>query len=129
MPTRFFATQFAVVEEDDVLITALGAPASEGDGLYLTLQLGLSPTTQDVALCQDGPYLEYCTQAWSWYGEIELFELFRDHVVATMSSRAAQRMGNDGVIEVDFDLSPAQFAELKGALERTFQGRSLLVLR
>jgi len=129
MPTSFFATQFAVVEEDDVLMTAFGAPASEGDGQYLTLQLCLNPTAQDVELCQDGPYLEYCTQAWSWYGEVEMFELFHDRVVATMSPRAAQCMGNDGIIEVDFDLSAAQFAELRVALERTFQGEPLLVVR
>ncbi len=129
MPTSFVATQFSVLEQDGVLITTLGAPSTDEDDCYLTLQLGLSPTKQDVEFGMDKPYLEYCGQGWSWYGEIKLFELSRSRVVATMSSRAASHMKNDGVIGAEFDLDAAKFLELKRSLERTFRGCSFFVVR
>ena len=129
MPTSFVATQFAVLEQDGVLTTTLGAPSTEEDDYYLMLQLGLSHTKQDVELGMDKPYLEYCGQGWSWYGEIELFELFRNRVVATMSSRAAARMKNDGVIGAEFDLDADEYRELQQSLERTFRDCSFFVVR
>lgn len=127
MPTSFFATEFSVIEQDDVLIVTLGATPTKGDAHYLMLQLGLAPTPQDTQLGQDVPHLEFSTQVWSWYGEIERFELFRHRVVATMSPKAAQRMQNDGVIGADFDLNADRFAELQRALYRIFHGRSCFI--
>ena len=92
MPTSFAATQFAVLEQDGVLTTTLQALSTEDEDYDLMLQLGLLHTKQDVELGMDKPYLEYCGQGWSWYGEIELFELFRDRVVVRMSSKAASRI-------------------------------------
>jgi hypothetical protein len=129
MPTCFVATQFSVIEQDDVLTTTLGAPSTDDEDYYLTLQRGLSQTKQDVEFGMDKPYLEYCGQGWSWYGEIELFELFRNRVVARMSSRAASHMKNDGVIGAEFDLDAAKFLELQQSLERTFHGCSFFVVR
>lgn len=129
MPTSFLATKFSVLEQDGVLITTLGAPSTDEDDYYLMLQLGLSQTKQDVEFGMDKPYLEFCGQGWSWYGEIELFELFRDRVVATMSSRAASHMKNDGVIGAEFDLDADKFLELHRSLERTFRDCSFFVDR
>jgi hypothetical protein len=129
MPTSFVATQFAVLEQDGVLTTTLGAPSTDEDDHYLMLQLGLSQTKQDVEFGMDKPYLEYCGQGWSWYGEIELFELFRNRVVATMSPRAASHMKNDGVIGAEFDLGEAEFCELRRSLERTFRDCAFFVVR
>ena len=129
MPSSFVATQLAVLEQDDVLTTSLGASSTGQDDSYLMLQLGLSPTRQDVELGMDKPYLEYCGQGWSWYGEIELFELFRNRVVATMSSRAASHMRNDGVIGAEFDLDTAEFCRLQRSLERTFRGCAFFAVR
>lgn len=128
MPTSFRATAFSVLEQDGVLITTLGAHASDDDR-YLMLQRTLAPSRQDTALGMDKPYLEYCDQLWSWYGEIDRFELFGDRVVATMSRAAAGRMGNDGILGAEFDLDPAEFAALRQALETTFRGSGSLVIR
>jgi hypothetical protein len=129
MPTSFFATQFAVLEQDGVLITTFGAPSTHDDDYYLMLQLGLSQTRQDVELGMDEPYLEYCGQGWSWYGEIELFELFRNRVVAKMSSRAAAHMGNDGIIGAEFEFDEFEFLALRQSLERTFRDCAYFIVR
>ena len=78
---------------------------------------------QDVELGMDQPHIEYCDQGWSWYGNIDRFELLRDRVKVQLSSDAAEHMGNDGLIEVTFALSDAEFAKLRAALARTFQGQ------
>jgi hypothetical protein len=71
----------------------------------------------------DKPYIEYCGQGWSWYGNIYRFDLLRDRVKVQMNSDAAEHMGNDGFIEVAFALSDAEFATLRAALARTVRGQ------
>lgn len=124
MPTGFSATQFAVTEENEVLVIALGTSCTEEDDYYLLLQHKDEHTEQDTRFGMDKPYIEYCGQGWSWYGHIERFELYRDRVVVSMDSSAAAQMRNDGIIEVSFSLPDPEFSQLQSALERTFQGVS-----
>ena len=131
MPVTFLATQLSITVQDGVLRTALAGPSTvrSADDDYLLLQLTLAPTPQDIALGMAQPHLEYGTQHWSWYGEIECFELFDDRVVATMSPAAAAHMKNDGILEAVFDFGTGRFAELKRALQSTFHGCDFFIVR
>lgn len=120
MPTGFTATQFNLVQEDGTLVTALGGPSNDGGDLYLMLQHQYEHDEQDRELGFDKPYIEYCGQAWSWYGHIVRFRLRRDRIQVVMDQVAAAQMGNDGKIEVTFDLSDEQFEALRTALSTTF---------
>lgn len=120
MPTGFVATQFAVTEENGVLVTSFGAPSIGEENYYLMLQHQEGNREQAVEFGMDKPYIEYCGQGWSWYGHIEQFELFRDRVKIRMDGAAASRMGNDGFIEVAFSLDQQEFDQLRQALRRTF---------
>src|SRR5687768_12024024 len=122
MPSRFIATEFSATEHDWGLVTALRAPSTEAEDFYLMLQRKSEWTKQDVRFGMDKPYIEYCGQGWSWYGHIESFELFRNHVLVRMDQAAASHMGNDGIIEVGFQLTEPRFAQLKHAMEGTFHG-------
>ncbi len=123
MPTGFTATEFSVIEEDGALITALGEAANAGSDAYLMLQHQYENDEQDRNLGFDKPYIEYCDQAWSWYGHIASFRLYRDRVHVVMDQFAASRMGNDGEIEVAFHLRDDQFQTLRAALSTTFAGQ------
>jgi len=129
MSSGFTATDFGVVEENGVLVTGLGAPSTEDRDFYLTLQHKDKHSESDASFGWDKPYIEYCGQGWSWYGHIESFELFRDHVVVQMDSEAAARMQDDGHIEVRFDLGEEEFSKLRRALERTFKGVSYFAVK
>ena len=131
MPLRFLACRSSVDRHDGVLIVALGAGPAANDGgdddaeaPYLMLQKTLAPTAQDASFGMDRPYLEFCGQGWSWYGEIERFELRRGGLVVDMSASAAARMANDGVIVVEFDpaIDDTAFNGLRGALAEILAG-------
>ena len=129
MPSSFVATHVSTDEADGILFTHFGAPDQGGEGPYLMLQLSLAHDEQDARLGLTGPHIEYCTQAWSWYGNIELFELHRDRVVVKMSPKAASHMRNDGVFGAEFELTEARFSELKQSLVRTFSDCNCFVIR
>lgn len=124
MSNSFVATEFAVIEEDGLLITTLGAPSTEEDDLYLMLQHKDEYDEQDVEFGMDKPYIEYCGQGWSWYGHILSFTLRPNGINVLMDAEAADRMQSDGRIEVNFNLSSDQFQELRSALQRTFDGQA-----
>ena len=123
MPTGFTAAEFSVIEESGTLVTALGGPPNAGSDVYLMLQHQYEHDEQDRNLGFDKPYIEYCGQAWSWYGHIVSFRLRRDRVHVVMDQAAASRMGNDGEIDVAFDLRDEQFQTLRAALSTTFAGQ------
>jgi hypothetical protein len=124
MPTGFAATDFSVIREHGVLVTTLGGPSTEAEDLYLTLQHKEPYTAQDVKLGMNQPYIEFCGQGWSWYGHIVRFELHRDRVHVQMDAEAAERMHNDGLIAVTFELGDRQFGEFREACHETFRGQS-----
>ncbi len=112
------------MDQDGLLIVSFGAPSTEDDDFYLMLQHKGGYDEQDVELGMNLPYIEYCGQGWSWYGHILSFDLHREHVSVQMDAQAAHEMGNDGLLEVRFDLAEAQFDALRLALQRTFAGHA-----
>jgi hypothetical protein len=122
MPGGFVATKFSITAEPNVLIVRLGAPSTDDDDFYLTLQHKNEYSAQDVKFGWDQPYIEYCGQGWSWYGHILEISLRRNCVTVRMDEEAAAHMNNDGIIEVQFDLDNANYHELRSALRQTFQG-------
>ncbi|MDD5058695.1 MAG: Imm10 family immunity protein [Sideroxydans sp.] len=122
MPVGFEASQFSVSFENDVLVVALGAPSTEDDDIYLMFQHKSEFSESDAKFGMDKPYIEFCGQGWSWYGHMLKVQLERNVIKVHMDTDAAQHMQNDGIIEVHFHLHEAQFAELRSALRRTFNG-------
>ncbi|MGB4813295.1 MAG: Imm10 family immunity protein [Methylophilaceae bacterium] len=122
MPTGFVATELSVVLEDGVLVTALGASSSDDGGFYLMFQHQDQYDAQDVELGMNQPYIEYCGQAWSWYGHILGVTLHSHRVVVLLDDEAASHMQNDGLLEVQFSFHASQFQTLTSALQRTFAG-------
>jgi len=120
MPAGFTATEFNVLEEDGTLVTALSGPSTTGGDCYLMLQHQYEHDEQDRKLGFDKPYIEYCGQGWAWYGHIVRFRLSRNRIQVVMDQVAAAQMGNDGELEVTFDLGDEQFQALRTALSTTF---------
>ena len=111
-----------------MLVIALG-DTSRDEELYFMLQHRDHYTEQDVELRMNQPYIEFGSQARSWYGHIVEFELLRDRVKVKMNEAAASCMGNDGLIEVGFTLNEHEFARLREALRRTFREQRYFVER
>lgn len=97
----FHANNVSVTRENWGDLVFFGDEDSER---YLMLQAADSYDEQDVRLGMDDIYIETCGQGWSWYGNIERFELSRNHVFLHLSSEAATEMGNDGKVEASFEL-------------------------
>ena len=128
MPVAFVAAQVEIVDEDGVLVTALAAEGSADESPYFMLQHSHDPDEQDASLGMDEPYFEFCGQQWGWYGELERVELARHRLCVRTSAAAAEGMGNDGVLEIAFDLDDSRFAALEHALRTTFAGRDYFVV-
>jgi hypothetical protein len=122
MPVGFVATEVHVVRHDGVLVTTLGAPSTEADDFYVMVQHKDEFSEQDVKFGMRLPYIEYCGQGWSWYGHILAFSLRRNSVKVELDAEAAERMQNDGQIEVEFNFNEVQFQRLWSALQETFTG-------
>jgi hypothetical protein len=125
----FVATQVNVHEEHGVLVTTLSAPSAEDDDFYLMFQHKDRHTAQDVKWGMTEPYVEYCGQGCSWYGEMEAVELFANRLCVRMSKIAAEHMQNGGLLEVSFVLGGSDFDQLRSALRRTFGSRAYFVER
>ena len=93
------------------------------EDLYLMLQAADEYDEQDIRLGMDDIYIETCGQGWSWYGNIELFELTRDRVFVQLSPEAATRMGDDGKVEVTFTLDETWYGGLRKILQKIFEGK------
>jgi hypothetical protein len=123
----FAATELSVLEEHGVLTTTLSAPSTDEDDFYLMFQHKDQHTAQDVKLGMDKPYVEYCGQGCSWYGEMEAVELLADRLRVRMSKVAADHMQNGGLLEVSFVLGESHFGQLRNALKRTFNDQPYFV--
>ena len=124
MPVGFAATEFAVVRENGVLVTTLRGASTEEEDFHLMLQHKGEHSAQDIRFGMHLPYIEYCGQGWSWYGHILEFWLQRSSVKVQLDSEAAERMRNDGEIEVQFNLGDVEFEALRSALQETFAGHA-----
>jgi len=122
MSAGFNATELSVLEEDEALITTLALKQGAGDPLYLMLQRADEFDEQDVALGMDEPYIEYCGQGFGWYGHMHAVILHPNRLSVQMDAEAAMQMDDDGQIDVRFNFTPAQFAQLQQALRTTFEG-------
>jgi hypothetical protein len=91
---------------------------------YLLTQRKHTFTDEDVRFGMNDVYIETCGQGWSWYGHIESFELFDNRVRVQLDPEAARHIGDDGVVEVSFDLTDEKRSALRVALRRTFAGRA-----
>ena len=100
----FHASYVAVTREDWGDLVVLSADEDLASEQYLMLQAKDSYDAQDVRFGMDDIYIETCGQGWSWYGNIEHFELARNRVSVQLSREAATRMGNDGKVEATFSL-------------------------
>jgi hypothetical protein len=125
----FAATAVSVLDEHGVLVTTLSAPSAAGDDFYLMFQHKEPYTAQDTKLGMDKPYVEYCGQGCSWYGEMEAVELFSDRLLVRMSKVAAAHMQNGGLLEVLFSCDASEFGQLRDALRRTFNGQRYFIDR
>jgi hypothetical protein len=125
----FAATEVSVLDEHGVLVTTLSAPSTEDDDFYLMFQHKEPYTAQDTKLGMNKPYVEYCGQGCSWYGEMDAVELFTDRLLVRMSKVAAEHMQNGGLLEVSFSCGVSEFSQLRDALRRTFNGQSYFIDR
>ena len=109
------------IEEDADLWRVAFADAEFNPRRYLLLQREKSPDPQDVELGLDGYQVELNDQANTCYGGIESFELFGDHAVVRLEDDAIPGLDGDDVV-VRFALRPRQRAQLRGCLEKIFEG-------
>lgn len=116
----FHANHVAVTREDWGYLVVLSVDEDLASERYLTLQAKDRYDDQDVRLGMDNIYIETCGQGWSWYGNIELFELTRKGVFVQLSREAATRMGNDGKIEATYSLDDTAYAYLRETLQKIF---------
>ncbi len=123
----FAATELSVLEEHGVLVTTLSASSTDDDDFYLMFQHKDRYTAQDVKFGMNKPYVEYCGQGCSWYGEMEAVELWADRLRVRMSKVAADHMQNGGLLEVSFVLGESEFGQLRSALKRTFNDQPYFV--
>lgn len=123
----FAATELSVLEEHGILVTTLSAPSTENDDFYLMFQHKDQYTAQDVKFGMNKPYVEYCGQGCSWYGEMEAVELLPDRLRVRMSKVASDHMQNGGLLEVSFVLNESEFGQLRSALKRTFNDQPYFV--
>jgi hypothetical protein len=117
----FHANHVSVTREDWGYLVVWSADDDLASEQYLMLQAQDSFDEQDVRLGMNDVYIETCGQGWSWYGNIDSFELAEDRVRVQLSGRAAARMGNDGRIQATFVLDALKYQELKTALKHIFR--------
>ena len=118
----FHASHVAVNRDDWGDLIVLSADEELASKLYLMLQAKDRYDDQDIRFGMDDIYIETCGQGWSWYGNIESFELSRNRVAVQLSREAAIRMGNDGKVEATFSLDETDYARLRKTLQKIFDG-------
>jgi len=118
----FHASHVVVTREDWGDLVVLSADEDLASEKYLMLQAKDRYDDQDVHLGMDDIYVETCGQGWSWYGNIESFELSRNRVSVGLSREAAIRMGNDGKVEATLSLDETAYARLRKTLQKIFDG-------
>ena len=120
---NFHANHVAVTREDWGDLVVWSVDENLASEQYLMLQAQDDYDEQDVRFGMDDIYIETCGQGWSWYGNIELFELARDRVSVQLSREAASEMGNDGRVEATFSLDETAYARLRKILQKIFDGK------
>ena len=119
----FHANYVAVTREDWGHLVILNAGENLESEQYLMLQAKDVYTDRDVRFGMDDIYIETCGQGWSWYGNIEVFELSGNRISVQLSPAAATHMRNDGKIEVTFSLDEDAYSHLRQTLGKIFYGK------
>lgn len=110
------------VEEDAEQWQVTFAESEFNPRHYVILRRDRAPGSQDMALGLDGYQVEVDHQNQSFYGGIESFVLFRDHVVVVFNAEAASVLGDGAGIVVRFSLRARQLDQLRACLIRIFEG-------
>ena len=84
---------------------------------YVLIQRDLEPSTQDIALGHDKPYLEVDDQKHSGYGAIKSVTLAGNGLTLYLFPEGAKRLSVDGIIEVSFKVSKKKWAQIREQLE------------
>ena len=119
----FHATNVSVTQEDWGTLVLWSADENLACERYLMLQAADEYDEQDVRFGMDDIYIETCGQGWSWYGNIEHFELTRNRVVVQLSEEAATDMDDDGKIDATFFLGAGAYERLRKTLQKIFKGK------
>jgi hypothetical protein len=123
MPTTPHSAFDAVsvsIEEDEDLLRVRFADAGFNARRYLLLERPKAPDAQDAELGLDGYSVELDEPSQACYGGVALFELGSDRAVVTFEDDALP--GIAGALVVTFALRGRQRAQLRGCLERIFDG-------
>jgi hypothetical protein len=123
MPIRFHASVVHTSEVEGVLRIMLSVDETLESERYLMIQRLLTPSVDDIRRGMNEVYIETCGQGWSWYGHIEAFRLFPKRIQVQLDAVAAAEIRDDGAVDVSFDLPLEEFARLRRALQRAFDGR------
>ena len=129
MPT-FKATQVGALEEDGLLIVGFNGGLVDGMPTYLVFQHSLDgPGEEDARRGMNQPYIEYRDQAWGWYGHMTRVELRRDRLLVSLDASAVERLGDDSLFDVRFEIDDDAFDQLRNGLEKTFGDCSYFSVR
>ena len=124
MAIRFDASFLDISEVEGVTRILLSLDDNLEGEQYLMVQRQLAPSEKEVHFGMNDVYIETCGQGWSWYGHIDRFTLLPDRILVQLDATAASEIGDDGSIEVSFQLPPQRFATLQAALQRAFRDRA-----
>ena len=94
------------------------------DERYLMLQRKRQFSQRDIEWRQDDVYIEVCDQGWSWYGHILSFVSAPKKLIVRLDAEAAERMREDGIIEVELALSTDALESVRRSLREVFEGFS-----
>ena len=119
----FHATRVSVTREHWGTLVIWSADEDLASERYLMLQAADEYNEQDVRFGMDDIYIETCGQGWSWYGNIEHFELTRNRVLVQLSQEAATHMSDDGKIEATFFVGAGVYERLRKTLQKIFEGK------
>ncbi|MDY6948312.1 MAG: Imm10 family immunity protein [Pseudomonadota bacterium] len=123
MSIEITCSEVHVSKEEWGHLIAWGAEKNPEEN-YLMLQAADEYSEDDVRLGMNDIYVECCGQGWSWYGHIQSFRLSRHSVDVKLDAAAADHMGNDGRIHVQFSVDDAAYGNLQLVLRHIFNGRA-----
>jgi immunity protein 10 of polymorphic toxin system len=124
MPITFHASHIDTSEEEGLTRVLLSVDSDLAAERYLMFQRDQTPSPDQVRHGMDDIYIETCGQGWSWYGHVRSVHLSRTGITVQLDAAAAAEIGDNGRIDVTFDLGANGFDALRTTLRRVFTGRA-----